>query len=71
MKRHVILTALITVYAVFMAVYFGSDLLRQGQYARFGITLGAEVVVLVLMFFMLRKRDRLRSQRRQDKGKRS
>lgn len=64
--RHIFLTILIGAYAVFMAVYFGSDLLRSGQYTRFFVTIAAEALVLVLLFFSLRRRDKLRETRKNE-----
>ena len=65
MKRHIIVPILLTAYALFMTLYFGLDLLKAGHHLRFYGTLAAEVVVIILTFFALRRRDRLRDQRRQ------
>ena len=53
-----------------MCIYFGIDLLNSGQYGRFFCIAGAETLVIVLAFFALRKRDRLRQQRKINKAKR-
>ncbi|MEZ3531881.1 MAG: hypothetical protein K1V90_02275 [Muribaculaceae bacterium] len=63
-QRHVTVTILLSVYALFMCIYFGIDLLNSGQYGRFFCIAGAETLVIVLAFFALRKRDRLRQQRK-------
>ena len=47
-----------------MILYFGIDLLKSGQYLRFYLTLGAEVAVIILTFFALRRRDRLMEEKR-------
>lgn len=67
MKRAIILTSIIGAYSIFMAVYFGRDLLRDGQSLRFWLTVGAEAVVLVLLFFALKRRARYRRNRKNDR----
>ena len=47
-----------------MILYFGIDLLKSGQYLRFYLTLGAEVAVIILTFFALRRRDRLMEEKK-------
>ncbi len=64
LQRHIVVTALLVVYALFMTLYFGLDLLKSGQALRFYITLGVETIVIILAFFALRRRDRLRNERR-------
>ncbi len=64
MKRHVIVTILLTAYALFMTFYFGLDLLKSGHEFRFWATVVAETIVIILTFFALRHRDRLREQRK-------
>lgn len=66
MKKHQFITCLLCVYALFMTFYFGLDLLRGGQTVRFWITTVAEVAVIILAFFALRRRDRYREQRKQE-----
>ena len=63
-KKYQLVTFLLALYAIFMTLYFGLDLLKSGNIARFWITLGAEIIVIILAFFALRKRDRLREQRK-------
>ena len=65
MQRHIIVPVLLTAYALFMTFYFGLDLLKAGHTFRFYATVVAEIVVIILTFFALRRRDRLRDQRRQ------
>lgn len=64
MKRHIVIPLLLTAYALFMTFYFGLDLLKSGHPIRFYATLIAEIVVIILTFFALRSRERLRQQRR-------
>lgn len=68
LQRHVIITVLLVIYALFMTFYFGLDLLKAGQHTRFYITVAAEAIVIVLTFFALRRRGRLRDQRRQSEN---
>lgn len=62
-KKYQFVTTLLALYALFMTFFFGLDLLREGQVARFWITLSCEITVIILAFFALRRRDQLREQR--------
>lgn len=64
--KYIWLTALLSAYALFMTLYFGLDLLRSGGKTQFWITLGAEVAILIALFFFLRKREQLRREREED-----
>lgn len=64
--KYIWLPALLAIYFIGMTVYFGLDLLRQGESARFWLTVGAETVVLTALVFFLRKREKLRSEREKD-----
>ena len=66
MKKYQIITCLLAVYALFMTLYFGVDLLKEGQTLRFWITLVTETIVIILAYFALRKRDQLRAQRKEN-----
>lgn len=69
LQRHIVVTTLLAAYAIFMTLYFGLDLLRSGHQTRFWLTVGAETIVIILTFFALRRRDRLRQERRdRDRG---
>ncbi len=57
------MTGLLTIYALFMTLYFGLDLLRSGHALRFWLTLGGEALCITLTFFALRRRDRLKQER--------
>ena len=63
-KKYQLLTFLIAAYALFMTLYFGLDLLKEGHALRFWVTLIAEIVVIILAYFALKKRDFYRQQRR-------
>lgn len=66
-KRYQLVIALLAAYAIFMTLYFGLDLLKEGQAVRFWLTLGGECLVLVLAFFAMRRRDALRNERNKDR----
>lgn len=65
-KKHQILTLLIASYAIFMTLYFGLDLLKEGHALRFWITLSVEIVVIILTYFALKKRDQYREIRKRE-----
>ena len=66
-KRYQVITFMLATYALFMTFFFGLDLLKEGQAARFWITLGAEILVIILAFFFLKKRDLYREKRNRGK----
>ena len=66
LKKYQFVTILLTAYALFMTLYFGLDLLKNGEQTRFWVTLGCETAVIILAFFALRKRDSLRAKRKKD-----
>lgn len=61
LQRHQIVTALLAAYAIFMTLYFGLDLLKSGHALRFWLTVAGETICLILTYFALRRRDRLRN----------
>ena len=64
--KYIWLPALLSIYFVFMTVYFGMDLLRSGETLRFWGTIAAEIIVLIALVFFLKKRERLRTEREND-----
>ena len=66
LKKYQLLTIIIALYAMFMTFYFGLDLLKEGQAARFWITLIVETIVIILAYFALKKRDLYREQRKRE-----
>lgn len=66
MKKYQLITALLAIYALFMSIYFGLDLLREGQALRFWITIGAETIVIILAYFALKRRDQYREARKRE-----
>lgn len=67
LQRYKVITFLLIVYALFMTLYFGTDLLKTGHTTRFWLTVGGETLCIILTFFALRRRDRLRKDREQNK----
>lgn len=65
-KKYQVITFMLAVYALFMTLYFGLDLLKTGESWRFWITLSAEIIVIVLTFFSLRKKEMYRQKRKQE-----
>lgn len=66
-KKYIWLPLLLAAYFIFMAVYFGADLLKTGHYWQFIATSAGELIVLVALFFSLKRRERLRRERENDK----
>lgn len=66
LKKYQILTFIIAAYALFMTLYFGLDLLKEGKAIRFWVTLLSETLVIILAYFALKKRDYYREQRKQE-----
>lgn len=62
-KKYQFVTLLLVSYALFMTFYFGIDLLKEGQTLRFWGTLSAELLVITLAYFALKRRDQYRQQR--------
>ncbi len=60
LKRYKVVTFLLAAYALFMTLYFGLDLLKSGHALRFWLTIAGETICLILTFFALRRRDRLK-----------
>lgn len=57
LKKSDWLPALIFMYFIAMTVIFGKDYIRSGRYVEFGLTVGAELVVLILLRIFLKKRE--------------
>lgn len=57
--KYIWLPCLILVYFVCMMVYYGPELLATGQTLRFWLTAGAELLVIVALYFFLRRRQQI------------
>lgn len=64
--KYIWVPAIIGIYFLFMTFYFGLDLLRSGQALRFWITAGSECLILIALFFFMKKREQLRREREED-----
>lgn len=64
-QKYQFITCLLAIYALFMTFYFGTDLLKSGQALRFWLTLGGEVVFIILTYFALKRRDMYRAARKE------
>lgn len=66
-KRHILVPVLLLVYLAVMAC-LGIGGLRSGQTspAQYAATIVITLAVIVALYFFLRKRDRLRDERRRD-----
>ena len=49
-------------YALAMTLYFGPRLLSEGQSLKLWISIAVEVLVVVALFFALRRKERLAAQ---------
>lgn len=67
-KKSQLLPPILLVYLAFMA-YLGRNLFYEGQYLYYFSVLGISLVVIVLLYFSLRRKERLKEQKEQDKQK--
>lgn len=65
-KRPAIIVGVLFIYMCVMAYLNRETLTVYHDYLRFFGTLGAELVVLTLLFFFLRKREKLKRERLED-----
>lgn len=65
-KSHIWIPALMTIYLIFMALRYKDELLAAHRYFQFYGTIGIEVVIIVALYFFLRKRNKLRAEREED-----
>lgn len=65
-RKPYIITGALFVYAVVMAVVNRETLTVYHDYLRYFGTIAAEALVLVLLFFFLRRREQLRAERKAD-----
>lgn len=62
-KRHIVIPLLLLLYFAAMTAVFGKDLVASGQYMRLFTISGVELIIIVALFFVMRKRNQLREQR--------
>lgn len=61
-KKSVALPVGLGLYALAMTLYFGPRLLSEGQGLKLWISIAVEVLVVVALFFALRRKERLAAQ---------
>lgn len=47
-------------YSAIMSCYFGPSLISDGQAPKFWISVGVEFIVVVALFFVLRRKEKLK-----------
>lgn len=62
-RKSIYLPLILLIYFAFMAIYFGQDLIKSGKNIQFYITCGAELIVIVALYFFLRKKEKLKEER--------
>lgn len=65
-KKPYIIVGALFIYMAIMALYNIDTLTVYHDYLRYFGTLGAELVVLTILFFVLRRRERLKRERQED-----
>lgn len=59
-KKSVWLPLVIALYAAAMSCYFGPTLIAEGRASKFWISVAFEAVVVIALFFFLRRKERLK-----------
>lgn len=62
-KRYIWLPLLLLIYGAVMALYFGPEIIAAGKGWQVAVTMGVDVTVCILLFFFLRKKQRLAASR--------
>ncbi|MDE6071289.1 MAG: hypothetical protein K2G53_01915 [Muribaculaceae bacterium] len=57
-RKSIWLPALLALYFLGMAIYFGPQLIREGETLRFILVSVAEVVIIILIHFFYKHRER-------------
>lgn len=65
-KKPYIITAALAAYMIVMAIYNIDTVTIHKDYLRYFGTLGAEAVILCILFLVLRKREQLKEERKAD-----
>lgn len=58
-KKSVALPVGLGLYALAMSAYFGPRLIADGMSVKFWISVAAEILVVVALFFALRRKEKL------------
>ena len=62
-NRYIWLPALLLIYGIIIGIAFGKDFVRSGRTLQLILTLTADLIVCILLFFSLRKKKRLEEER--------
>lgn len=65
LRKSVILTSVITIYFIFMMIIFGKDILAQGKQFQFYATCIAETLIIIALYFFLRKKEKYKDRRKE------
>lgn len=65
-NKYIWLPTILGVYFLFMTFRFGVDLLADGQSIKFWVTVCSEIIILVLLSIVLKKRQKYRELREAD-----
>ncbi len=63
LKKYILLPAVLVIYTVVMAVYGWERHKRDDMLGEYFTIIGVESVIIVVLFFLLRHRERLRDRR--------
>ena len=61
LKKSLWLPAALAIYAIIMTLYFGPRLIEEGMGVKLWVSVAVEVLVVVALFFALRRKERLAS----------
>lgn len=67
MKRSILIPGVLIIYLIVMAVIGWSHYSAEGRYWEYAGLIGATLVVIILLYFVLRRRDRMRQELRKQK----
>ncbi|MEG1586150.1 MAG: hypothetical protein RR346_04680 [Bacteroidales bacterium] len=67
MKRSILIPAVLIIYLIVMAVIGWPNYAAEGNYWEYAGLLIATLIVIVLLYFVLRRRDRMRQELRKQK----
>lgn len=62
-KKHLFLPSILLIYVIVMAIIFRDTLTIHHNYFRYFGTIGAELIVILLLTIFLKKRNKMRSER--------
>lgn len=64
--KYIWLPLILFIYLTAIVCIFGRDMLAAGQTLRFGLTVGANLLIIIVLAVLLRYSDRLRREREED-----